>query len=672
MSNQYDSFGDSRSAGTSGTRGDALAGGRDPIDDAKRRILTRVPLDKLIGETVQLTTRSGKPIGRCPFHEENTPSFYVYGDHYYCYGCKASGDAIDFVRKTLGLEFIPALRHLAGKFGIEAPELEESASRVRRRNEDAALGKILAAAQAIFVANLASERGAKAREYIVSRGYTPEQMTEFGFGLTPDEPWGLVRALRLQGFREEDIKACSLASTSEKTGRAYDFFRERIMIPIRDASDRIIAYGGRTLNNDPAKYKNSAATRLFDKSATLFGFARAREAARKKRRMLVVEGYMDCMQLWAQGLGESVAVLGTALTTRHLQLIKTCAAEAILLFDGDTAGAKASLDAIDVALAHPELSLRVAVLPKGEDPDTFVRREGVAALEKILAAATGIVDFALTGKLRGKTGLQIPAAVSSDIVPWLASVPDRVQRSFLVARLAQLSSLPVATIEREIVEHSRRSSRGADSPHGSGNFGHQGVPNQIGSATSTGSAAGGSQVTAKVEPPRPRTPASPPGLLAYDVLGHIWHADPGELDDATLNEARVLVTGELDLDPVWAQFAAECLGTLRAGASPKTQPSDTTGFPEVQALISRLTANAAAFRLESGGGSNNRGAVFKRLVMTARQHKLRRTIAALKAQVVAAGKTPEDAAAFRDLLGAINGLSRELGQLEASLRGTQT
>jgi DNA primase len=611
-----------------------MISGLDPIDAAKRRILSKVPLDRLIGESVQLTLRSGKPVGLCPFHEEKSPSFYVYGDHYYCFGCKASGDAIDFVRKTQSLEFIAALRWLAGRFGIDAPELEESAHRVRLRNEDAALGKILAAAQEIFTAGLKSPRGEKARAYIASRGYTSEQIVEYGFGLTPEEPWGLVKALRLQGFREEDMKMCSLASTSEKTGRAYDFFRERIMIPIRDAHGRIIAFGGRTLVNDPAKYKNSAATRLFDKSAVLFGFDRAKEHAKRKRRMIVVEGYMDALQLWAQGFGETVAVLGTALSARHLQLIKGCAGDVVLLFDGDRAGQKASLDAVEVALEHPELQVRVAELPSGEDPDTFVRSHGTEALETLIQGSTGLVDFAVAGKLRGKSGLQIPDVVRRELIPWLSSIKDRVQRGFLVARLAQISTIPVPTLEQEIRMWEQRRPTTKEAPE---------------------------PVTAReATKPVVLTPTRPLEQIEFDLLGHLYYAEPNDFSPELVQELQTLIARELSLDAIWVQFAGELIAALCKGEPAAATRGASTGFPEVQALTTRLVASAAAFK------TGERSLQMRRLLQAARQKNLKKSISSLKTQIAVASR--ERSADVKALLEAIASLSKELSTLETSMR----
>jgi len=282
------------------------------LDEVKQRIKARVPLDQLIGETVTLVRRGANIMACCPFHNEKTPSFHVYGDgHYYCYGCKENGDAITFVRKTREMTFIESLKFLASKYGVEAPELEESDLIKRRRGEQTALSQMMAAAQDLYTTELRSERGNAARAYLKERGFTDDNILKFGFGLTPEEGFGLVKNLRALGFREDDMIRASLAGVSAKSGRPYDFFRERLMIPIRDPHGRVIAFGGRTMVGDPAKYKNSGSTPLFDKSGVLFGLDQARDAIKDKRQAIIVEGYMDTLCLWQAGIHEVVACMGT-------------------------------------------------------------------------------------------------------------------------------------------------------------------------------------------------------------------------------------------------------------------------------------------------------------------------------------------------------------------------
>ncbi|MBM4253771.1 MAG: DNA primase, partial [Deltaproteobacteria bacterium] len=344
----------------------------DALQDVKTRILTRVNLETVIGEKVRLENSGGRLKGLCPFHNEKSPSFVLYGDSFYCFGCKKSGDAITFVRETEGLGFVDALKHLAGKYGIEAPELEAALSRRGGRRQEASLHAMMQAAQEFYVAERQSPAGQAASDYLLARGFSAANIDAYGFGMTPRESYGLVRHLRQKGFREEDMISCSLATASARDGRALDFLRGRVTIPIRDQHGRVIGFGGRTMDGAQPKYLNSRETALFDKSHTLFGFDAARTAMRSRGRAIVVEGYMDTLQLWQSGFPEAVACLGTAFTSAQLKLMKAATAAVVLLFDGDSAGQKATLSAVRVALSVPEIQVKAAVLPPGEDPDSFV------------------------------------------------------------------------------------------------------------------------------------------------------------------------------------------------------------------------------------------------------------------------------------------------------------
>lgn len=268
------------------------------VDDAKNRILSKVTLADVIGDTVNLTERGGRPVGCCPFHAEKTPSFVIYDDRYHCFGCKENGDAIEFVRKTQGLSFIESLKFLASRFGVEAPELEKSSQDLASQKRQASQYSMMLAAQKFYAEELQSPRGQEARRYLNERGFSDENIVAFGFGLTPPEGYGLIRALRRQNYGEDQMVECGLATMSSRDNSKYDFFRGRLMIPIREPQGRVIAFGGRTMDGHKAKYINSRDSKMYDKSRTLFGFDRARTTIREKGRAIVVEGYMDTLQLW--------------------------------------------------------------------------------------------------------------------------------------------------------------------------------------------------------------------------------------------------------------------------------------------------------------------------------------------------------------------------------------
>ena len=618
------------------------------FDDVKKRILTRSNLTTLIGETVKLTTRSGRAIGLCPFHEEKTPSFNIYNDHYYCFGCKASGDAIDFIRKTSGIGFIEALKSLSQKFGVEAPELEESDFRKKQRGEEAQLGRIMLSAQEFFVSQLRSPRGAAARAYLEKRGFTAEQIESFGFGLTPEEPWGLSKELRRIGCNDDDVKACSLASTSEKTGRLYDFFRDnRVMIPIRDAQGRIIAFGGRTLSDHPAKYINSRESRLFDKSAVLFGFDRARVAMREKHRAILVEGYMDVLQLWAKGFPEAVACMGTALSARHLQLLRQATGQVILLFDGDSAGRNASLSSVQNTLEVPEVRVVVATLPIGEDPDTFVNSSsasaGPAGLEVLISSARDLIDYAISSKLSGVGSATIPDLVSRDFLPWLSRISDRVQQSFLIGRVSQLSGISPVHLDREL-----RSLR----LHG------QGSTNQ------TQLTGAGKSLTDRTSGETPRPQTQPLSHLEAEIIGHLFFARPGDLK---LDVITPFVRKELNLDPVWGDLVELLLKLLENGETPSEadlSAHSAAQSAEARKAFEKLREKAGAYTCD------HRADLVAKIIAAYQRKSLQTTITAMKTQVNALSRdvsSPDALLGVREILQEISVLNKKLLDLETKL-----
>lgn len=524
------------------------------ITAAKDRILDRVPLATLVGETVELTTRSGRPVGRCPFHEEKTGSFTIYDDHYFCFGCRARGDAIDFVRQQHGLGFMEALRYLAEKYNIDAPEL---ARNQQARDESRSVNRyyqLMGEARAFFTEHM-ERQGAGVVQYLGGRGFSPEHIRSFGFGLSPDNPVALVQELQQRGFTVEEIIRCSLASTSNRTGRPYDFFRNRLMIPIEDRHGRTIAFGGRAMDkDDPAKYKNSRETPVFNKSRVLFGLMQAREAIRKKKRVLVVEGYMDALQLRARGLEETVACLGTALTLDHMHILGNMTREAVLIFDGDESGRRAGLRTVTHALEVPVLRVRVVNLPRGEDPDSYVLQHGVEGLEQLIGGARDLLDHSIITLLGEARGLAIPDLIRNQLLPWLGRINDPVQRAFLIARISQLTDIP-----REDLNTALQQNRGK---------------------------APAASAPPAPEPPPPVPVASLKRLESFEkeLLYQIYFAQPGELETDGL---RRLIDRQ-SWDEVWRDFARAMADTLDQDHRPAEVAQGNWAqavYPEVMAFL---------------------------------------------------------------------------------------
>ena len=351
----------------------------------------RTSLSALIGKTTKLQKAGREMRGCCPFHNEKTPSFYVNDDKgfYHCFGCSAHGDAIRWMTDQRGLPFIDAVKELAQAAGMEMPAQDRaSAERAERAK---GLHEAMADAAAWFVEQLGGLGGGDARAMLERRGLTAETARAFGIGFAPDSRGRLKAALKDYG-EPLLVEAGMLIQVEGKD--PYDRFRGRLMIPIRDARGRVIAFGGRVLDGGEPKYLNSPDTPLFDKGRTLYNLDRAAPAARKANRVLVVEGYMDVIALAQAGIAEAVAPLGTALTEAQLERLWRMADVPILCFDGDPAGQKAAIRAAHRALPMlaPGRSLQFVTLPQGQDPDDLVKAGGAAAMEKLLAEPQPLVD----------------------------------------------------------------------------------------------------------------------------------------------------------------------------------------------------------------------------------------------------------------------------------------
>jgi DNA primase len=357
------------------------------LDELRSRTL----LSALIGRTLKLTKAGREFKGCCPFHNEKTPSFYVNDEKgfYHCFGCSAHGDAIRWMTEQRGLPFIDAAKELAEAAGMELPAPDpRAAQRAERAN---GLHDLMAAAAEWFVDQLNSIEGAAARDYLKQRGIEPRLIEAFGIGFAPDNRGGLKRALNR--FGEAMLVEAGLLIDVEGKER-YDRFRGRVMIPIRDPRGRVIAFGGRILNDGEPKYLNSPETPLFDKGRTLFNLDRAAPAARKADRLIAVEGYMDVIALAGAGIEETVAPLGTALTEHQIERMWRIVNVPILCFDGDSAGKKAAIRAAlrTLPMLQPGRSLDIVTLPAGMDPDDVVRRGGRASMNDTLATAVPLAD----------------------------------------------------------------------------------------------------------------------------------------------------------------------------------------------------------------------------------------------------------------------------------------
>ncbi len=354
----------------------------------------RTPMHALVARRVQLKKSGKNWTGCCPFHNEKSPSFYVYDDGFHCFGCGAHGDAITFVMQTQGSSFIDAVESLAAEAGLEVPK--PSARAIEAEQERMGLHDVLEAAQAEFVRLLHTPAGAQGLAYLRGRGLTEATIAKFGLGWSGDGRGSLTAVLGKQGIEPARLEEAGLLRPQED-GPARELYWGRVTFPIRDRRGRVISFGGRTLGDAKPKYINGPETRLFSKKHTLYALDLAREGVRRSpplSTLVVVEGYMDVIALHQAGFGAAVAPLGTALTEEQLGVLWRMSPVPVLCFDGDAAGARAAARVAELCLPllTPEHSLRLATLPGGKDPDDLVRHGGAAAFQAVIDGARPLVD----------------------------------------------------------------------------------------------------------------------------------------------------------------------------------------------------------------------------------------------------------------------------------------
>ncbi len=377
------------------------------LDELRNRTsLTQVVGRKVMWDNRKSNQAKGDMWAPCPFHHEKTASFHVDDrkGFYYCFGCHAKGDAIGFVKETENVSFMEAVEILAREAGMEMPARDPRAQQKADRRSE--LAEVMEQAVQFFRLQLKTGAGAAARDYLAGRGLDAAALERWEIGFAPPGWQNLWDHLRGKGVAEDLILGAGLAKPSNKGGKPYDTFRDRIMFPIRDARGRAIAFGGRAMDpTDNAKYLNSPETELFDKGRSLFNHGPARAAAGKGQPLVVAEGYMDVIALAEAGFGAAVAPLGTAITETQLQLLWRISDEPIIALDGDKAGLGAAMRLIDLALPLLEAgkSLRFALMPEGQDPDDLLRAEGAKAVQAVLDAAQPMVRLLWRRETEGKT-----------------------------------------------------------------------------------------------------------------------------------------------------------------------------------------------------------------------------------------------------------------------------
>ncbi len=426
-------------------------------EDTIHDIRDRIDIIDVIGRVVSLKKAGRNFKGLCPFHDEKTPSFNVSPDRgtFHCFGCGEGGNVFGFVMQHEGLTFPEAVRSLAGEAGVEIPEDGGPST-------DAGIGERVYAAnevaQKLYRRALLSEEGAVARAYLVNRGLDGKNAEDYGVGYAPDRWDAVVNELRRENIPADIGERAGLLKARDTNGH-YDMLRGRITFPIQDPRGRVIGFGGRAIGADQEpKYLNSPESPVFRKRQAFYGFPIALEPIRKKDRAVVVEGYFDWIALARAGVEEAVATCGTSLTEEHARNLKRRSRNVVLLFDGDEAGQRAMLRALEVLL--PEgLRVSATALPAGMDPDDLLREEGPEALAKRIDDAPPAIDVAIRRSIAG--GVSTPwerADAVAAVVPLLTLITDPVERSEFGRRLAMATGVELQDIEGAI----RKSRSGQD------------------------------------------------------------------------------------------------------------------------------------------------------------------------------------------------------------------
>lgn len=421
-------------------------------EEVIREINSRLELADIVAETVQLTRKGNRYWGLCPFHQEKTSSFSVTPDRnmFYCFGCHAGGDMITYIMKRDNMDFREAVEYLANRAGVTVQK-ESPAARRKQERARGVVAANLAAAQ-LYREILLSAKGKKGLEYLQERRLSPEIVEKFGLGFAPDN-WNTIEDyLFKKAFSQEQVKSTGLIKRSDQQNRYYDLFRNRVIFPIHDQRGEVIGFGGRVLDGSLPKYLNTPETELFSKRKNLYGLYQARQAMRNLNQALVVEGYMDCLKMHQAGIENTVATLGTAMTQEQARLLRRFVEEVVVLFDGDDAGQREALRAVEV-LRTEGLRVWVVSLPGGKDPDDYLDLYGKEEfLQYIQNSKVDHIEFKLNRYIETETELNLDTririikAVQKDI----ASLESELEKDYYVRLLSRRLQVQENLIRREL------------------------------------------------------------------------------------------------------------------------------------------------------------------------------------------------------------------------------
>ena len=440
------------------------------IDD----IVARTDIVDLIDNKVPLKKAGKNYQACCPFHNEKSPSFSVSPEKqfYHCFGCGAHGNAIGFLMEYEQLEFVEAIEELARMHSLDVPRENTGGGKPQKyasvsREQKQSDYDMMELAAKYFQHSLKHDKNSKqVIDYLKQRGLSGDIAQRYGIGYAPDSWDGALKTIAKHPDQQKQLVDLKVLTQNDK-GRTYDFFRHRVMFPIRDKRGRVVGFGGRVIDDAQPKYLNSPEIRVFHKGSELYGFYQAKQANAKLSRILIVEGYMDVVSLAQQGIDYAVAALGTATTPEHMQLLFRSTQQVICCYDGDRAGRDAAWRALENAMGHLKdgIDLRFTFLPDGEDPDTMVQKEGKAAFEQRLTEAKPLLDYFFEHFVNELdiTSDAGKSALLAQAKPLIEKVPSDYYKEALMAKLSRLinrdvdklnfnNPSPVAEVKRQQTE----------------------------------------------------------------------------------------------------------------------------------------------------------------------------------------------------------------------------
>ena len=423
-----------------------------PPMDIKEEIRARLPIEQLVGQYCQLKKKGRNFVSLCPFHNDSHPSFLVSPDKgiAYCFACQSGGDIFSFIQKIEGVDFPEAVKILAEKAGVELPKEGLKKGPSVSKDEKTRLRECMEAARDFYVEKLKAVK--PAMDYVVSRGVTPELLAKFGIGYAPDSFSETYEFLLKKNFTRNEIVAAGLGVQKELEGKIYDRFRHRVMFPIHDAQGVVIGFGGRAMGDSDAKYVNSPEGPLYNKSSVLFGLFLARDAIRKARSVVLVEGYFDAVACHKAGVENVVAVSGTALTEQHVKIIKRYADSVVLCLDQDNAGQLAAGRAFDL-LSRAHLKILSVSLP-AKDPDELIQRDAALFANLMQTTSQPYIDSVIS-RLKMLPNITEPSGkrvVSETLFPLLDAVPTSVELRAYLEKASQAFGIIGGEMQSDFAE----------------------------------------------------------------------------------------------------------------------------------------------------------------------------------------------------------------------------